>query len=194
MPYLGNQALWGLHPFRNRSGTAPRIGYYAVAASNTAIGEGCLVSKAATTPWGVNISTFAASAYPIIGVAACNWAASTTGFIPIYDDPDQLYTITCHGATTAAEQLESLGQYAGISATYTNTYDSTYDQGKTGMIGGVGTTAPTPTTSLPLQIMGWINMVGETTTATYAQAIVRISPMVHIFSHDMSQGSGARPA
>ena len=191
MPYSGNMALPGLHPFRNRSGTSPKISYYNVAASNSAIGEGNLIVRATGTPWGVNLGVAGAYAtYNIVGVAAHNWAASTTGLLAVYDDPDQLYTIIVDAATTAAEQLESIGQFAGISTTYTNTYNATLKQGYTGMIGGVGTTAPAPSAALVLQVMGWINQVGETNTAAFAQAIVRIAPLGHIFGGD----SGTRTA
>lgn len=191
MPYSGNMALPGLHPFRNSAGTAPKISYYPAASTHLAIGEGCLIVRATGTPWGVNLGVAGAYAtYNIVGVAAQNFAVADSGLIAVYDDPDQLYTIIVDAATTAAEQLESIGQFAGISTTFTNTYNSTIRQGYTGMVGGVGTTAPAPADTLPLQVMGWINQVGETNTAIYAQAIVRISPSLSMFGGT----SGTRPA
>lgn len=127
MPYLGNQALPGLHPISNgKAGTVPHIGYYDVAAAyGSAIGEGCLLIKTAT---GAELMTIAYTAQTVIGVAACNLAASTGGRIPVYDDPEQEFSVVADAAVSAANKIAYRGRFVGIT-TGSNVYTATYKQG-----------------------------------------------------------------
>lgn len=178
MPYLGNQALPGLHPLSNgMAGTTPHIGYYDVAAGySTAIGEGCLLIKTAT---GAQLMTIAFTAQTVIGVAACNLAASTGGKIPVYDDPNQEYSVVADAAVTAANKLAYQGRFVGIT-TGSNVYTSTYKQGNVTL--ALSTAAVASTTSLPLQIVGYVEAVGEDIALASHQVIVKINPVAHIFS------------
>jgi hypothetical protein len=182
MPYLGNQALPGLHPVGAPTGTVPKITWYTVpAAYNTSIGEGCLLIKVAT---GVQLMTIAYTASTVVGVAAANVLATTTAtLIPVYDDPNQEFAVIADAAVTAANRLVYLGQYVGIT-TGSNVYTSTYQQGNVSL--ALSTATTNSTTSLPLVVTGYLDAVGETITAASNQVLVKINPVAHQWAQTTS--------
>lgn len=178
MPYLGNQALPGLHPLHNGlAGSVPHIGYYDVAAAYaSAIGEGCLMIKTST---GLELMTINYTAATVVGVAAHNMAASTGGKLAVYDDPDQEYSVVADAAVSAANKIAYQGRFVGIT-TGSNVYSTTYKQGNVTL--ALSTAAVAHTLALPLQIVGFVEAVGEDIASASHQVIVKINPLASIWS------------
>ena len=161
MAYKGNRPLFGLHPCKNAAGTAPKIRHFHVdSAYATAIGEGCIVIKAAD---GIELAVAGSVTAPyVVGVAAASLSASTGGSIPVYCDPEQEYFIVPDGTMTTTVQKEMVGQFAKV---LTNTANSTIggSNAKVDISTVVGTYSAT---GLQVQILGTADLVGDTYAST----------------------------
>jgi len=181
MPYVGNRPLPGLQPVNNGLGNAtPRVREYAVA-SNTDIGEGNLLVKAAT---GV---TLAAMIIPdggfVVGVAAQNYTSDTNGIIKVYDDPNQEFACLSDATMTTTVLIEMVGQFTNM-VTGTNVMNTTLGQGNTQI--DMSAVSSTRSTTLSLQVVGYQNSVGDTAGTTqagnYAQVVVKIPNATHMWT------------
>lgn len=173
--YFTEGALTGLQPVKNAAGTAPRVGEYAVSATYAAtIGAGCLVSLAET---GVILA--ASTSVPnILGVAAANLAATpgSGATITVFDDPQQQYAVSLDA--TVSNTIISIGRFSNVVS---NVYNATVGYGKTQLDASEITSVIA--TGDWLQIMGFVDDVGETKASTYAAALVQITQRFHIYAN-----------
>ena len=171
--YYTEGALSGLNPVKNAAGTSPRVGEYAVSATYaTTIGAGCIVSQAET---GVILA--AATSVPnILGVAAVNLAAlpGTGATITVYDDPFQQYAVAVDG--TVSNTIIAIGRFTNVLS---NVYNATLGYGKAVLDASEITNLIA--TSDWVQIMGWIENVGDTKANTYSQAVVQLTSRFHVY-------------
>lgn len=194
MAYKGsaNKALAGLRPLKNKAGTAPEVHEYDVAvAYGVAIGEGCLLIKTAT---GVELAADAAAvtAGVVVGVAAANLGATIVAGtkIKVFDDPEQEFSVIGDAVITAtATLIAATGRFIGMTVN-TNVYDSTYESGIVTV--ETGTIASPWTTSLPLQILGYADEIGDSSAAANYPIKVKIAKQHH-FQTSQASGSDARP-
>ena len=188
MPYTGNKALTGLVPVKNPAGTAPAVHYYDVAAAYaSAIGQGCLLIRAAT---GVELAGDAAAltAGIVVGVAATNLGAApgAGAKIAVFDDPNQEFSVIGDEVLTDTVSLIAMvGRFAGLTDT-TNVYSSTAERGTTTL--DTSTITGTWTTSLPLQILGALDGIGDSAASASFPLRVKIGTPHHFLA---SQASGA---
>jgi len=179
-------ALPGLVPVRNPNGNAPQITWYQVdSAYGSAIGEGNLLIE---TTAGVELAGATVTNGTVLGVAAANVAASLSADtpIPVYDDPNQMFSIIADGAIADTNIIR--GRFAGIVAG-TNVYNSTLRQGNTQL--DISVASGTFGSGLPLQIMEVLNNMADDLTAANVAVMVRIAAVVHFWTSQ--SGTTNRP-
>ena len=174
--YFTEGGLTGLHPVKNAAGTTPRTGEYAVSATYAStIGAGCLVSVSET---GVTLAALTNANPTILGVAAHNLEATpgTGATITVFDDPNQQYAVSVDG--TVSNTIISVGRFSNVVS---NVYNATLGYGKT-QLDASEITSVIAAGDL-LQIMGWIEDVGETTASQYSQALVQITHRYNVYEN-----------
>ncbi len=105
----------GFIPYRHRGGGDIRANRFPLAAANSAIGIGCPVKI--LNDGTVDLAAAGATAI-CIGVSAEYKAASSGGYIMVYDDPMITYRIQCNGAIAATDVFYAYDHAAGtVNAT-----------------------------------------------------------------------------
>lgn len=176
--YKVNQALTGLWPVRNSiGGNTPHIGYYYMDGTYaTAIGEGCVVVKTATDSPALGSAT-APTLGTILGVAVCGWAASTAGWLPVYDDPNQEFSIIADEAFTAATSVDRIGNFFSLTANAATALGSSLiSNGKL----DYSTVATTAAAGVFLQLVRVAPGVGDTYLSANCPVIVKFATYSHI--------------